>query len=283
MNRVVSGLEGCAVYLDDVVIYSDSWEEHVRRVQALFDRLWWAGLTINLAKCEFAKATVTYLGKVVGQGFVCPVEAKIQAVKQFPQPITKKELMRFLGMAGYYRAFCKNFSIVASPLTNLLKAKAEFIWSTQCQEAFDAVKALLCSAPVLAAPNFGKPFKLQVDASQIGAGAVLLQENCDSVDCPVSFFSRKFNKFQLNYSVIEKEALGLIWALQHFEVYLGSGLTPLTVFTDHNPLVFLKSLQNPNQRLMRWALFLQPYTIDIRHISGKDNVIADALSRAPLG
>lgn len=283
MNRVVSGLEGCAVYLDDVVVYSDSWEEHVRRVQALFDRLWWAGLTINLAKCEFAKATVTYLGKVVGQGFVCPVEAKIQAVKQFPQPTTKKELMRFLGMAGYYRAFCKNFSIVASPLTNLLKAKAEFIWSTQCQEAFDAVKALLCSAPVLAAPNFGKPFKLQVDASQIGAGAVLLQENCDNVDCPVSFFSRKFNKFQLNYSVIEKEALGLIWALQHFEVYLGSGLTPLTVFTDHNPLVFLKSLQNPNQRLMRWALFLQPYTIDIRHISGKDNVIADALSRAPLG
>ncbi len=156
MNRVVSGLEGCAVYLDDVVVYSDSWEEHVRRVRALFERLVWARLTVNLAKCEFAKATVTYLGKVVGQGVFCPVEAKVQAVKHFPQPSTKKELMRFLGMAGYYRAFCKNFSVVVSPLTNLLKAKAEFIWSTQCQEAFDAVKALLCLAPVLAAPNFGK-------------------------------------------------------------------------------------------------------------------------------
>ena len=177
MNLVVSGLDGCAVYLDDVVIYSDSWGEHVRRVEALFDRLVWARLTVNLAKCEFAKATVTYLGKVVGQGFVRPVEAKIQAVKQFPQPSTKKELMRFLGMAGYYRAFCKNFSTVVSPLTNLLKAKAEFIWSTQCQEAFDTVKALLCSAPVLAAPNFKKSFKLEVDASQIGTGAVLLQEN----------------------------------------------------------------------------------------------------------
>lgn len=282
MNLVVSGLEGCAVYLDDVVIYSNSWEEHVCRVQALFERLVWARLTVNLAKCEFAKATVTYLGKVVGQGFVRPVEAKIQAVTRFPQPSTKKELMRFLGMAGYYRAFCKNFSAVVSPLTNLLKAKAEFIWSTQCQEAFDTVKALLCSSPVLAAPNFTKTFKLQVDASQIGAGAVLLQENCEGIECPVSFFSRKFNKYQQNYSVIEKEALGLIWALQHFEVYVGSGSTPLTVFTDHNPLTFLKSLQNPNQRLMRWALFLQPYNLDIKHISGKDNVIADALSRAPV-
>jgi hypothetical protein len=109
MNREVSGLEGCAVYLDDVVIYSDSWEEHVWRVQTLFERLVWARLTIHLAKCEFAKTTVTYLGMVVGQGFVCPVEAKVQAVKQFPQPSTKKELMRFLGLAGYYRAFFKNF------------------------------------------------------------------------------------------------------------------------------------------------------------------------------
>lgn len=184
--------------------------------------------------------------------------------------------MRSLGMAGYYSAFCKNFSVVVSPLTNLLKANAEFIWSTQCQEAFDAVKALLCLPPVLAAPNFGKPFKLQVDASQIGAGAVLLQENDDNVECAVSFFSRKFNKYQQNYSVIEKEALGLIWALQHFEVYVGSGLTPLTVVTDHNPLIFLKSLQNLNQRLMCWALFLQPFNLDIRHISGKDNKIGRA-------
>lgn len=177
------------MYLDDVVIYSVSWEDHVQRVQALFDRLVWARLTINLAKCDFAKATVTYLGKVVGQGCVRPVEAKVEAVKQFPQPTTKKELMRFLGMAGYYRGFCNNFSIVVAPLTNLLKAKVEFIWSSQCQEAFEAVKALLCSAPVLAAPRFGRPFKLQVDASQLGAGAVLLQEN-DGVELPVSYFSK---------------------------------------------------------------------------------------------
>lgn len=171
---------------------------------------------------------------------------------------------------------------MVSPLTNLLKAQAEFIWSTQCQEAFEAVKGLLCSAPVLKAPYFGQPFTLQVDASQIGAGAVFLQENDEGVECPVSFFSRKFNKLQQNYSVIEKEVLAIIWALQHFEVYVCSGLTPLTVFTDHNLLTFLKCFQNPNEHLMRWALFLQPYNLDITHISGKDNVIADALSRAPL-
>lgn len=134
---------------------------------------------------------------------------------------------------------------------------------------------------MLTAPCFDQPFKLQVDASQVGAGAVLLQENNQGVDCPVSYFSRKFNRHQLNYSVIEKEALALVWALQHFDVYVGSGL-PLIVYTDHNPLTFLKSLQNPNQRLMRWALFLQPYNLDIRHIKGSDNVVADALSRAPV-
>lgn len=108
MNRVVNGLAGCAVYLDDLVVYSDSWSTHLQRVRALFDRLAEAKLTVNLAKCEFAHATVTYLGRVVGQGCVAPVYAKVMAVRQFPQPTTKKELMRFLGMVGYYHCFCRN-------------------------------------------------------------------------------------------------------------------------------------------------------------------------------
>lgn len=145
MNRVVSGLRGCAVYLHDVVVYSDTWEEHVQRIDALFDRFVWARLTVNLAKCEFAKATVTYLGKVVGQGVVRPVQAKVMAVQQFPPPTTRKELMRFLGMVGYYRGFCRNFSSVISPLTDLLKAKAKYVWSSHCQGAFETVISLLCS------------------------------------------------------------------------------------------------------------------------------------------
>ena len=280
MNQVVAGLEGCAVYLDDVVTHSDTWSEHIHRIRALFDRLVWAGLTVNLAKCEFAKATVTYLGKVVGQGQVRMLQDKVAAIVQYPPPTTKKELMRFLGMVGYYRSFCRNFSSVVEPLTALLKKDTQFVWTDRCSSAFENVKALLCAEPVLAAPRFDASFSLQVDASNVGAGAVLLQTGDHGVERPVAFFSKKFNRYQLNYSVIEKEALALISALQHFEVYLGSGLTPLVVYTDHNPLTFLRSLQNPNQRLMRWALFLQPYHLDIRHIKGSENVMADALSRS---
>ena len=280
MNRVIAPLEGCAVYLDDVVIHSDTWENHIERIRALFDRLTWAGLTINLAKCEFARATVTYLGKVVGHGHIRPVRAKVEAIDSFPVPTTKKELMRFLGLVGYYRGFCRNFSTVVVPLTNLLKGKTDFVWSPACQSAFNNVRSLLCSAPVLVAPRLDRPFSLQVDASQVGAGAVLLQEDDQKIERPISFFSRKFNPHQLNYSTIEKEALALIWALKHFEVYVGS-TRPLVVYTDHNPLTFLNSMSCPNQRLMRWCLFLQGFPLDVRHIKGRDNVVADALSRAP--
>lgn len=282
MNRVCAGLKGSSPYLDDLIVFSDSWQSHLERIRALFERLADAQLTINLAKCEFARATVTYLGRTVGQGKVAPVDAKVAAVAGFPQPTTKKELQRFLGLVGYYRSFCRNFSSVVFPLTELLKANAKFVWSSDCQQAFDSVKSVLCSHPVLAAPCFDHPFQLQVDASQVGAGAVLLQGGEeDGVLRPVCFFSRKFNRYQSNYSVIEKEALALIWAIQHFEVYVSGGM-PLVVYTDHNPLTFLKSLKSPNQRLVRWALFLQAYDLDIRHVKGESNVQADALSRAPL-
>lgn len=191
--------------------------------------------------------------------------------------------MRFLGMIGYYRNFCCNFSTVVSPLTNLLKSSVKFDWSPECQQAFENAKLLLSSAPVLAAPQLDQPFQIQVDASQVGAGAVLLQRDKNGVDRPVCYFSRKFNRHQSNYSTIEKEALALIWALQNFDVYVGGGLHPVVVYSDHNPLTFLHSLQNANQRLMRWALFLQPYRLSIRHIKGVENVMADALSRAPEG
>ncbi len=257
MNKVVRGLEGCAVYLDYVVVFSDTWDEHLERVRALFDRLLWARLTINLAKCEFAKATVTYLGKVVGQGEVRTIQEKVKAIQDFPVPNTKKELLSFLGMAGYYREFCPNFASVSAPLTDLLKADVKYVWSSICQQAFSQLKDLLSSAPVLAAPRLDRPFNLQVDASDAGAGAVLLQVDEKGVERPVSYFSKKFKGYQRNYSVIEKEALALVMALKHFDVYIGAGCL-LVVYTDHNPLTFLRSLQNPNQRLMRWALFLQP-------------------------
>ena len=169
--------------------------------------------------------------------------------------------------------------MIAEPLTNLLKKGTKFIWNDKCQNAFDKLKAILKSAPILLAPDFDKPFKLAVDASDIGAGAVLLQEDNNGVDHPVCYFSKKFNKHQRNYSTVEKECLALILAIQHFEVYLTPSGSPIVVFSDHNPLTFLNKLKNKNQRLLRWSLLLQEYNLDIKHIKGRDNMIPDALSR----
>ncbi len=141
--------------------------------------------------------------------------------------------------------------------------------------AFNAAKDLLCHSPILSAPNFALSFKLQVDASLAGAGAVLLQEDSTGIEHPVSYFSKKFTKCQQRYSMIEKEAL----ALQHFEVYLGGSCNPVVVYTDHNPLVFLGRMCNSNQHLMRWSLIIQEYNLDIQHRKGVENVVADALSR----
>ena len=276
---MIHGLKGCDAYIDDIIIYSDTWEEHLRIIRELFKRLLDAKLTINLSKSEFCHAVVTFLGHIVGQGQVRPIDAKVKAILDFPEPTCKRQLMRFLGMAGYYRKFCNNFSTIADPLTNLLKKGTKFHWNENCQIAFDKLKAILMSTPVLLAPNFDKPFKLAVDASDLGAGAVLIQEDNNGIDHPVCYFSKKFNKHQKNYSTIEKECLALILAIQHFEVYVSSSLTPIVVFSDHNPLTFLHKLKNKNQRLLRWSLMLQEYDLDIRHIKGKDNLIPDALSR----
>ncbi|XP_070401608.1 uncharacterized protein [Nothobranchius furzeri] len=280
INTVTSGLSHCSAYLDDIVVYTDTWEEHLNTLTQLFDRLVQANLTLNLAKCDFVKATVTYLGKEVGQGKVKVLHEKVKAMMSFPPPSTRRELRRFLGMVGYYRGFCRNFSAVVLPLTDQLSPKRKFEWTSECQASFEAAKLLLCSAPVLAAPDLTRPFKLEVDASAIAAGSVLIQEDSAGIDHPVCYFSKKFNRHQLHYSTIEKETLALLLSLQHFHVYVGSSCSPTIVYTDHNPLTFLSRMYNQNQRLMRWALILQEYAIEVRHKKGTNNIIADGLSRS---
>lgn len=191
INIVLAGVPKCNAYLDDLVVYSTDWSEHVSSLRTVFERLEKASLTLNLGKCEFGQATITYLGKEVGQGQVRPVEAKVTAIVEFPAPTTRRELRRFLGMAGYYRGFCKNFSMIAHPLTSLLSPSRTFLWSDECQHAFNSIKGLLCSAPVLAAPDCDSAFKLDVDASAVGAGAVLIQEGKDGIDHPICYFSLK--------------------------------------------------------------------------------------------
>ena len=202
----------------------------------------------------------------------------MQFVK-FPSQKGERELMRYLGMVGYYRKFCSNFSTIANPLTNLLKKGKSFIWSEGCEKSFQKVKSILVSSPVLQAPAFDKQFKLAVDASDVGCGAMLFQEGLDGIDHPVCFYSKKFNVHQQNYSTIEKECLGMILAVQHFDIYLTAATFPILVFTDHNPLTFLHKMKNKNRRIMRWAIYLQEFDLQIQHIAGKDNIIPDALSR----
>ena len=248
-------------------------------MRKFFDRLHEAKLTINLSKSEFGQATVTFLGHIVGQGQVKPIDAKIKAISEFPQPSNKRKLMQFLGMAGYYRKFCANFSTITEPLTRLLRKNVKFCWTAECEQAFTKLKAILQSSPVLLAPDFHSPFKLAIDASDVAAGGVLLQEDAHGIDHPVCYYSKKFNSNQRNYSTVEKECLSLILALQHFDVYVTASPSPIMVFSDHNPLVFIHKMKNNNQRLLRWSLMLQEYNIEIRHIKGKDNIIADCLSR----
>ena len=170
MNLLISDMDGIDAYIDDVIIYSDSWEQHLMTIRKFYERLTEANLTVNLDKSEFCHGTVTFLGHVVGQGQDKPVLAKIQAISDFPVPACRKQLMRLLGMAGYYRKSCSNFSDISGPLTNLLSKKVKFIWDENCERAFCKIKAILQTAPVLSAPDFYKSFKLAVDASDIGVG-----------------------------------------------------------------------------------------------------------------
>jgi hypothetical protein len=281
MNRVICGLCDTDVYIDDIDVHTKTcWVKHLDQLRALFDILRQANLTINLDKCEFGQAIVTFLGHRVGLGFVRMIKAKVEAINAFLAPSTRKALMRFIGMAGFYMKFCRNFASVAAPLTDLLSPKRKYLWTEQCQQSFDKIKSILMSEPVLIAPNHDREFKLAVDASERGVGSVLFQEDTEGVDHPVCYYSKKFNKHQKNYSTIEKETLALILSLEHFEVYVKYTKYPVQVYTDHNPLVFLDRMKNKNQRIMRWALTVQEYCLKISHIKGKDNVIADALSRS---
>lgn len=194
IHHLTVDLKGVEAYIDDIIMHSEEWEDHLRQLSQLFGRLQEAGLTVNLTKSEFGRAQVTYLGHTVGQGRLAPVSAKVAAILEFPPPQTRKQMMRFLGMIGYYRRFCPNLSVVAAPLTDLLRKNCKFEWTTDCEEAFKRLKGLMVNAPVLRSSDYNSPFILHIDASNIGIGAVLLQENATNVLHPVCYYSAKLKK-----------------------------------------------------------------------------------------
>ena len=269
-------------YIDDIVIFSRSWEEHLVHLQGVFTCLQTAKLTINVSKCQFGRNEVRYLGHVIGGGTVRPDPQKLEAVNNYPKPVSKKEVRAFLGLAGYYRRFVPHFATIAEPLTELTKGKNpdQVKWNERCGEAFRKLKELLSTPPILKVAEPNKQYVLQTDASEQGLGAVLSQIGENGEEHPVAFASRKFLPREKNYSVIEKECLAIVWSLQVFHVYLYG--QKFSIETDHQPLPWLGRMKNNNQRLTRWALSIQPYRFEIRHRSESSNGNADGLSRGPL-
>ena len=272
--------EFAAAYLDDVVIHSANWDDHLRHVREVLQRLERAGLTIKPKKCQFAMSQCTYLGHVVGNGEVRPEMSKVRAVESFPTPKTKKQVRAFLGLTGYYRKFIAGYADIAMALTDLTRKNAPntVVWTTACEKAFEALKKALCSTAVLQSPDFNRPFILQTDASNRGVGAVLSQRDDDGNERPIAYYSRKLLPREERYSTVEKECLAIKVATNTFRVYLLG--KPFVIQTDHRSLEWLDRLKDNNARLTRWSLALQPYNFKVQYRSGKTNTNADALSRA---
>lgn len=278
MDSVLSGLQGerCFVYLDDIVIFASSLQEHEVKLREVFSRLRKYELKVQPDKCEFLRREVAYLGHIISSEGVKPNPDKIQAVNDFPIPKCCKDIKAFLGLTGYYRRFISNFSKITKPLTSLLKKDTPFIWGDSQQKSFEECKQLLTSPPILQYPDFTKEFILTTDASIHAIGAVLSQGPIGK-DLPIAYASRTLNKAESNYSTIERELLAIVWAVKHFRPYLFG--RRFKIVTDHKPLTWLFSVKDPGSRLVRWRLKLEEFEYEIIYKCGKNNTNADALSR----
>ena len=268
----------CTVYLDDILVYSKTPEEHLHHLRLVLEALQRHELYAGLDKCAFGLAEVDFLGHVVSSAGLKPDPAKVAAVQEWPVPQTLRDVRSFLGLSGYYRRFIRHYSKLALPLTELTRADCPWQWGERQQEAFDALKAALVSAPVLALPDPSKPYEIYTDASGFALGAVLLQDQGQGPQ-PVAYLSRKLNPTEQRYPVGDRELLAVFWALQQWRCYL-EGAT-FTVDTDHLNHTWLQQ-KVLSRRQARWVLWLQSYygNLDIKYKAGKDNQ-SDPLSRRP--
>lgn len=275
MALALAGMTGfnCLVYLDDLIIFSRDKSQHLKDLTNVFSRLREVNLKVHPRKSHFFQKMVMFLGFKISEKGVQVDPEKCEKVRDWPQPRTKKELQSFLGLANFYRHFVRNFADIAHPLTQLLKKRVEFVWTKECDEAFEAIKRALCSTDVLAFPDFEKEFLVHTDASKYALGAVLSNYNLK----PVHFASRTMKPAEVNYSTIEKELLAVVFALKTFRPYLLG--KHFTLNTDHAPLVWLFGMNNPASRLTKFRLELEQFHFTVVHVPGKDNVVADALSR----
>jgi hypothetical protein len=264
------------VYLDDLTVYSKTFEEHVEHLAIIFQTLRKAKLKLNKEKCYFFQSNIKFLGHEITREGIQPDEDKLIKVKDFPKPHNLRTLRGFLGLASYYRKFIKDFSKQVQPLYKLLRKDEPFKWKDEQQNTFEWLKTQLITAPILQYPNFNKPFYLHTDASGTGLGAVLAQKDDEKREYAIAYASRSLSRAERNYSTTEQECLAVIWAVEYFKHYFGT--THFFIVTDHAALKWLRTTELKGRRA-RWILRLEPYNFTILHRAGKKHNNADTLSR----
>ena len=278
IRKLLEGMEHVDSYIDDILVHTQTWEEHIETLQELFKRLSSSGLTVRPSKCVIGAKGVHFLGHYVGDGILGLNGDNMEKIKKARRPKTKKELRSFLGLIGYYRDFVPNFAAVSAPLTDLTRKGTPntIIWGEAQETAYNSLKGILCREPILRLPDHSKPFVLRTDASDYGLGAVLLQEH-DGTLYPVCYASKKLSDREKIYHIMEKECMAIVFGVKKFINYLYG--TEFVLQTDHHPLKYLDKSKFESSRIMRWAMYLQNFRMRVEAIKGKDNIGADYLSR----
>jgi transposase InsO family protein len=278
MNTVLQGLLYVNVlcYLDDIIVYSKTFEDHLEHLESVFTRLSVAGLKLKLSKCEFFMKQLHFLGHLVSSEGLQPDLEKVTAILNLPAPTDVSGVRSFLGMCGYYRRFIPQFSAVSAPLVSLTKKDTPFVWTDACESAFKELRTRLSSSPVLIHPNIRKPYKLYTDASDKTIGAILTQDDANGEEHVIEYYSCQLKKAQRNWATIEKEAYAIVAALRKFRQYLLDA--DFTVFTDHRPLQNFFKGDHQNARIQRWSIKVSEYKCKIQYLPGKIQR-ADFLSR----
>ena len=278
MRRLLGGMKYVDNIMDDILVHTKTWEEHVETLKELFQRLSDCHFTARPSKCVIGTDNVDYIGHHVGKGEIGLHEDNVAKIRDAPRPETKTQVRSFLGLTGYYRNFIPNYAAIAVPLTDLTKKGQpnKVVWDEAQERAYQSLKKVLTSKPILQLPSMNKQFILRTDASDCGIGAVLLQEN-DGEVFPVSYASKKLSESEKRYSAMERECLAIVWGIKKFMLYLYG--KEFILQTDHQPLVYIDKAKFANDRIMRWAMILQNYRFRVVSIKGSDNVGADYLSR----
>ncbi len=268
------------VYLDDILIFSSSLQEHVQHVRRVLQRLLENGLFVKAEKCAFHAQSVPFLGFIVSPEGVRMDPDKVKAVVSWPTPDSRKALQRFLGFANFYRRFIRNFSQLATPLTALTSTKTAFRWSIAAEAAFTKLRSRFVSASILRAPDPTRQFVVEVDASEVGVGAVLSQRaTLDDKMHPCAFFSHRLSPAERNYDIGNRELLAVKLALEEWRHWLEGSGVPFVVWTDHKNLKYIQSTKRLNSRQARWELFFGRFDFSISYRPGSKNIKPDALSR----